>query len=153
MLIRRLYAGLPSALLGSAPSAASLFVVYDSTKAKLVPYFPSSPAIAHMTASSLGEIAACAVRVPTEVVKQRAQAGLFGGKSSAAFLDILVLRHTAGGYGLMIRELYRGGGITIIREIPFTMVQFSLWEWLKREYSIIQYSRSPTSRREGSVSH
>ena len=152
-LIRRLYSGLPSVLLGSAPSAALFFVVYDTTKTVLEPTFSSSPSIAHMAASSLGEIAACAVRVPTEVIKQRAQAGLFGGSSLSAFKDILSLRHTptgsgsgSGGLSLVTRELYRGGGITIVREIPFTMIQFSLWEWMKREYSIHQHNRHPATR-------
>lgn len=90
----------------------------------------------------MGEIAACAVRVPTEVVKQRAQAGLFGGSSLAALKDILALRHRDGGvparrrgYGVVIRELYRGAGITIAREIPFTVLQFTMWESMKEVYA------------------
>jgi solute carrier family 25 S-adenosylmethionine transporter 26 len=90
----------------------------------------------------MGEIAACAVRVPTEVVKQRAQAGLFGGSSLAALKDILALRHPdpAGarrgfGYGQVVRELYRGAGITIAREIPFTVLQFTMWESMKEAYA------------------
>jgi hypothetical protein len=42
----------------------------------------------------MGEISACAVRVPTEVIKQRAQAGLFGGSTLLALKDILSLRHS-----------------------------------------------------------
>jgi solute carrier family 25 S-adenosylmethionine transporter 26 len=87
-----------------------------------------------MLAASLGEIAACAVRVPTDVVKQRAQAGLFHGSSKRAFLNILSLRHK--GYGVMIRELYRGAGVTVMREIPFTVLQFSLWEFLKANWAV-----------------
>lgn len=107
----------------------------------------------------MGEIAACAVRVPTEVIKQRAQAGLFGGSSLLALKDILALRHAradvhAGGadananaaatasssgvkrgYTQVIRELYRGAGITIAREIPFTVLQFTLWESMKEGYA------------------
>lgn len=84
----------------------------------------------------MGEIAACAVRVPTEVVKQRAQAGLFGGSSLLALKDILVLRGAgAGGYGRVVAELYRGAGITIAREIPFTVLQFTMWESMKEGYA------------------
>lgn len=89
----------------------------------------------------MGEVAACAVRVPTEVVKQRAQAGLFGGSSLLALKDILALRHSdaargiSGGYGQVIRELYRGAGITIAREIPFTVLQFTMWESMKEAYA------------------
>ena len=144
--IRSVYAGLPSVLLGSAPSAASFFVIYDGVKraaetedAKKYTLLKSLPSSGvHMIAASLGEIAACAVRVPTEVVKQRAQAGLFKGSSLAAFQDILSLRKQRNGYSIMTREFYKGGGITIMREIPFTMIQFSLWEHLKGYYSMYQ---------------
>jgi solute carrier family 25 S-adenosylmethionine transporter 26 len=154
---RGIYAGLPSVLFGSAPSAASFFIVYDGVKRSLLP--PQSPGtkptpqsrthiiFTHSLASSLGEIAACAVRVPTEVIKQRAQAGLFGGSSLLALKDILSLRHAAPaspstssapaakrGYGQVLRELYRGAGITIAREIPFTVLQFTMWESMKEAY-------------------
>ncbi|KAJ5120621.1 Mitochondrial substrate/solute carrier [Penicillium bovifimosum] len=151
---RGIYAGLPSVLFGSAPSAASFFIVYDGVKRSLLP--PQTPGtqpnpqsrthiiFTHSLASSLGEIAACAVRVPTEVIKQRAQAGLFGGSSLLALKDILSLRHAAPsttasgtaqrGYGQVIRELYRGAGITIAREIPFTVLQFTMWESMKEAY-------------------
>lgn len=168
--VRGIYAGLPSVLFGSAPSAASFFIVYDGVKRSLLPPSPdSAPAsrthvfLTHSVASSLGEIAACAVRVPTEVVKQRAQAGLFGGSSRLALKDILSLRHAPvstavpaagtnaiipsptgtspapaaakGGYGQVFRELYRGAGITIAREIPFTVLQFTMWESMKENYA------------------
>ena len=97
------------------------------------------------------------MRVPTEVVKQRAQAGLFGGSTLLALKDILSLRHAAPppspaagtnatgaataaapvnrGYGQVFRELYRGAGITIAREIPFTVLQFTMWESMKEGYA------------------
>ncbi|OJJ70462.1 hypothetical protein ASPBRDRAFT_56255 [Aspergillus brasiliensis CBS 101740] len=140
--IRGIYAGLPSVLFGSAPSAASFFIVYDGVKRYLLPTPTSSSKdtpsrshiiLTHSLASSMGEIAACAVRVPTEVVKQRAQAGLFGGSSLLAFQDILSLRH--GGYMQVLGELYRGAGITIAREIPFTVLQFTMWESMKEGYA------------------
>ncbi|KAA8652530.1 hypothetical protein EYZ11_002627 [Aspergillus tanneri] len=145
--IRGIYAGLPSVLFGSAPSAASFFIVYDGVKRSLLPSSSSeTPSrthliLTHSLASSMGEMAACAVRVPTEVVKQRAQAGLFGGSSLLALKDILALRHpdatggTKRGYGQVVRELYRGAGITIAREIPFTVLQFTMWESMKEEYA------------------
>jgi solute carrier family 25 (mitochondrial S-adenosylmethionine transporter), member 26 len=140
--LRSIYAGLPSAMFGAMPSAASFFVVYDGVKNTFIaPSMTSTQqAYVHIIASSLGEIAACAIRVPTEVVKQRAQAGLFGGKSLLAFTDILALRGTHG-FATMVRELYRGGAVTIMREIPFTIVQFCLWEYSKSSYSRLQTQR------------
>ncbi|OJD27163.1 hypothetical protein ACJ73_01449 [Blastomyces percursus] len=148
--VRGIYAGLPSVILGSAPSAASFFIVYDGVNRYLLPPQSSTPVswqhaiLTHSLASSLGEISACAVRVPTEVIKQRAQAGLFGGSTLRALKDILSLRHAGSGsandtrrrgLGLVIKELYRGTAITIAREIPFTALQFTMWETMKDAYA------------------
>ena len=88
-----------------------------------------------MAAASIGEVAACAVRVPTEVVKQRAQA-VQAPSSLAALQSIWRLRKPSGalgGVGMIgvWRELYRGWGITVMREVPFTVIQFPLWEAMK----------------------
>ncbi len=126
-----IYAGVGSVIVGSAPGAALFFCTYESTKKFLSSrQGTASGPVAHMVAASLGEIAACAVRVPTEVVKQRAQAKQYPS-SLSALTSILSQRSTIGFVGVW-RELYRGWGITIFREVPFTVIQFPLWESLKR---------------------
>ncbi|KAL8722126.1 MAG: hypothetical protein Q9225_001319 [Loekoesia sp. 1 TL-2023] len=141
---RGIYAGVGSALVGSAPGAALFFVTYEGIKSRLRflreqdgrlvdgrggdPVGWSEP-IEHMIAASAGEVAACAVRVPTEVVKQRAQAAQ-QPNSVAALRSILTQRAKIGLLGVW-REMYRGWGITIMREVPFTAIQFPLWEGMK----------------------
>ncbi|KAH6877276.1 mitochondrial carrier domain-containing protein [Thelonectria olida] len=132
-----IYRGIGSALVGSAPGAAFFFCTYESVKAALHARLPQGehhPAwhgpVSHMLAASAGEVAACAVRVPTEVVKQRAQAGHHGGSSGAALRAILG-RYGTHGLTSVWRELYRGWGITVFREVPFTVIQFPLWEAMK----------------------
>lgn len=88
-----------------------------------------SEPIEHMAAASAGEVAACLVRVPTEVVKQRAQA-LQAGSSLGVLRYILAQRAEIGVLGVW-REMYRGWSITVLREVPFTVIQFPLWEGLK----------------------
>lgn len=105
-------------------------------------------ALVHMLAASLGEVAACAVRVPTEVVKQRAQASQHPS-SLSALLYILNQRKTHG-YLRVWRELYRGWSITIMREVPFTVIQFPLWEALKR-YRLHYTGRDQVSGLEGGL--
>lgn len=138
-----IYAGVGSAIVGSAPGAALFFVTYERTKSflssrrALQQTFNGSSVIEskwsapleHMLAASLGEIAACSVRVPTEVVKQRAQARQYPS-SLSALSSILSQRSSIGVTGVW-RELYRGWSITIFREVPFTVIQFPLWEGLK----------------------
>ncbi|KXT14251.1 hypothetical protein AC579_6703 [Pseudocercospora musae] len=125
---RGIYNGVGSAAVGSAPGAALFFCTYEGVKTAVGN--DKGGAGAHMLAASLGEIAACAVRVPTEVVKQRAQAKQFPS-SLETLRYILGKRHTHG-MGSVGRELYRGWGITVMREVPFTIIQFPLWERLKR---------------------
>lgn len=140
-----IYNGVGSAIIGSAPGAALFFVTYEGVKSLLASHRHATatliaPAdgrdreewtkpIEHMLAASLGEVAACAVRVPTEVVKQRAQAKQYPS-SISALRSILSLRSKIGFTGVW-REMYRGWSITIFREVPFTVIQFPLWEALK----------------------
>ena len=65
--LRRIYPGLGPAAIGSAPSAALFFCTYETSK-QIFAVLPG-PA-SHMAAASLGEVAACLVRVPIEIVKQ-----------------------------------------------------------------------------------
>jgi solute carrier family 25 S-adenosylmethionine transporter 26 len=105
-----------------------------------------------MVAASMGEVAACAVRVPTEVVKQRAQA-IQHPSSRAALMHILSQRHKIGLTGVW-RELYRGWSITIFREVPFTIIQMPLWEGLKaysRSYNNTTTVSAPQSALFGSI--
>ncbi|KAK4111120.1 mitochondrial carrier [Canariomyces notabilis] len=139
---RGIYRGVGSALVGSAPGAAFFFCTYEATKSALSSSSSSTStssistttktrqALEHMAAASAGEIAACAVRVPTEVVKQRAQAGQHGGSSWASLRHILAQRRAVGVAGVWM-ELYRGWAATVLREVPFTVLQFPLWEALK----------------------
>ncbi|KAI4096856.1 MAG: hypothetical protein LQ344_000656 [Seirophora lacunosa] len=147
---RGIYAGVGSALVGSAPGAALFFVTYEEIKSRLRVFRERhetavawSEPVEHMVAASAGEVAACAVRVPTEVIKQRAQAAQ-QPSSMAALRFILAQRVDIGALGVW-REMYRGWGITIMREVPFTAVQFPLWEGMK------SWRRRGTGREEVSA--
>ncbi|XP_054072480.1 S-adenosylmethionine mitochondrial carrier protein isoform X7 [Rissa tridactyla] len=120
---RGIYAGVPSTAIGSFPNAAAFFITYENVKSMLYHGSTSylTPA-AHMVAASLGEVVACLIRVPSEVVKQRAQV-------SPSSSTLRILSHTL--YHEGIPGLYRGYKSTVLREIPFSLVQFPLWESLK----------------------
>ncbi|EGG02969.1 uncharacterized protein MELLADRAFT_117468 [Melampsora larici-populina 98AG31] len=121
------YRGLGSVAVGSAPGAALFFTTYEQCKNRLVPsLLPNiSAPVSHIISASLGEIAACLVRVPTEVVKQRQQTSTYGTNTTSA--DVLKLVVQQGG----ARALYQGFLITISREVPFALIQFPLYEQLK----------------------
>lgn len=132
---RGLYKGLGSAVIASAPSASLFFITYDTSKSflknELPLYLPNlekgtSTHLSHMIAASLGEIAACLVRVPAEVIKQRTQSLQFN--SSLESFKYIITNQSGEG---VFQGLYRGWGTTIMREIPFTVIQFPLYEHMK----------------------
>ncbi|XP_070572860.1 mitochondrial S-adenosylmethionine carrier protein-like [Ptychodera flava] len=124
---RGIYSGLASAAIGSAPNAAIFFCTYEVLKQGIGSNVPSAyHPMVHMIAASAGEVAACVVRVPVEVVKQRAQA-------NRELSSLQVLRMTVGQEGF--RGLYRGYLTTVMREIPFSFIQMPLWELGKKVWS------------------
>ncbi|KAM9533752.1 mitochondrial S-adenosylmethionine carrier protein isoform 5-T5 [Guaruba guarouba] len=105
---RGIYAGVPSTAIGSFPNAAVFFITYENVKSMLHHGSASYLAPAtHMVAASLAEVVACLIRVPSEVVKQRAQVS-----PSSSTLQILsrTLYHEG------IQGLYRGYKSTVLRE-------------------------------------
>jgi len=104
---------------------------------------PQNHAISHMLAASIGEATACLVRVPTEVIKAKMQTGSGSAcRGLVATLELVLQEnHAAGSKNFLtpyFGGLYRGYGITLMREIPFAVIQFPLYEWLKREWSHYQ---------------
>ncbi|XP_052063106.1 S-adenosylmethionine mitochondrial carrier protein-like isoform X2 [Mytilus californianus] len=95
---RGIYSGLLSVTIGSAPTAAVFFCTYETTKnfASSVGLSKSFP-IVHMAGASFGEVTCCLIRVPVEVIKQRAQ--VFTNTSSYS-----VLRNTLQSEILWSRE-------------------------------------------------
>ena len=124
---RGIFSGVGAAALGSAPTAGLFFCAYESTKQFGTSFgFVGSfqEPVTHLFAASIGEVTACLVRVPVEVVKQRAQAS----RGTSASILKTVLRDEGA------RGLYRGYFSTVVREIPFSAIQFPLWEFLKSSW-------------------
>jgi solute carrier family 25 S-adenosylmethionine transporter 26 len=102
----------------------------------------SDPAIGHILAASAGEAAACLVRVPTEVIKQNMQIishsedGQVVKKKSMVETFNMILSQKDKSYASHIfGGLYRGYGITLMREVPFAFIQFPLYERFKLYWS------------------
>ncbi|TMW63382.1 hypothetical protein Poli38472_002323 [Pythium oligandrum] len=139
---RGVYSGLSAAAAGSAPGGAMFFSAYETSKKAIAATFPEhkqSP-FAHMGAAAVGEMSACLVRVPTEIVKQRMQTGVYSSLQGA----IVGIRTTEGVFGF-----YRGYWSMIAREIPFSFIQFPLWEGLKNQWS--KQQNAPVSSLQGAI--
>ena len=118
----RLWSGLGPVAVGSAPGSAVFFLVYESSKSH-ASFGSVNQVLVHMMSASLGEIGACVVRVPVEVIKQRMQVAPKGSGSAKLFKATLQKEGLSG--------LFRGYSTTVLREVPFSCIQFPLWEWLK----------------------
>jgi len=117
-----LFKGISAAATGAAPSASLFFSVYESSK-PYVRQVNSSESFVNSMSAALGEVGACIIRVPTENVKQRMQVGATG-----TFKQTVSAIMKENGY----RTFYRGYATTVLRDSPFAMIQFPIWEALKR---------------------
>jgi solute carrier family 25 S-adenosylmethionine transporter 26 len=129
-----IYTGLQVAALGSVPGAALFFSTYETMKG-VIPRFhnhyyssrqPLPDPVVHMSAAGIGEIVACLVRVPTEVIKQRYQAKVISQNHSLIYAIKKIYQQNG-----ILKGFYTGYLSTICREIPFSFIQFPLYEWMK----------------------
>ncbi|KAG8186135.1 hypothetical protein JTE90_022723 [Oedothorax gibbosus] len=128
--LSRIYAGIGSIAIGSSPGSAVFFCTYEAFKTigqKKISY--NFHFVVHSFAAMYGEVMACLIRVPTDVIKQRAQA-------NPKLSTWSVLQATLKSEGYL--GLYRGYTSTLLREIPFSFIQFPIWEYLKITWSMQQ---------------
>lgn len=131
---RGIYNGLSPAAAGSVPSAALFFCTYEGMKKLLAPYAHGQQThLVHMSSAAIAEVVACLVRVPVEIAKQNRQVQGTQYKHSSATKILVHAYQTEG----IFRGLYRGFGATILREIPFSFVQYPLWEYLKLRWTSV----------------
>ncbi|KAJ9463090.1 putative mitochondrial carrier protein PET8 [Diplonema papillatum] len=120
---RNLYSGLRAAALGSIPCSALFFVTYEWAKDKIKlndtsNLLPNWSVCA--SAAAAGELVACSIRVPAELVKQRMQVGRVKSLQDAA----TAIRK--GGFKGLV-----GYKATIARDIPFSVLQYPMYETAK----------------------
>lgn len=146
---RSIYNGILPAMAASIPIAAMFFLVYSAVKAFIpvtVNYFflesfvfdndgsasPNTQSDAwiffinfliNSIAGWIGEMVADLIRTPIEIVKQKRQVS----KIQYRTIDILMNAYRSEG---LWNGIYRGYGITIMRDIPFSAIQYPLFELL-----------------------
>jgi hypothetical protein len=126
---RGLYAGYGTVLLGTFPTHGIMFAVYKSLKRTAEPQVADRElTLVDFAAAAGSEAFALIPYVPTEVVAKRMQiAGLGPARdyrsTSHAFR---VIRASEG-----MRGLYSGLGSTVLRDVPFTAIQLSLFSFGK----------------------
>ncbi|XP_003397208.2 S-adenosylmethionine mitochondrial carrier protein [Bombus terrestris] len=114
-----LYKGILPVIIGSAPSASLFFVTYEGIKNITQCRVPEKYHLfLHMGSASLAEMVACLIRVPVEVIKQRRQVSMLNRQD------------------INLRLLYSCYWSTILRDMPFSLIQFPIWEYFKKVWSL-----------------
>ncbi|KAF2813465.1 mitochondrial carrier [Mytilinidion resinicola] len=135
-LFRGLYQGVGSVIIATLPSSGAFFTTYERTKALLThlnPTTASSPhgliptPLVHAAASSAAELVSCAILTPAEVIKQNAQM-----VDSTAKTSTNPTLQTLAKFRSNPLALWRGYTALAGRNLPFTALQFPLFERLKQ---------------------
>ncbi|KAL8859472.1 MAG: hypothetical protein Q9178_004150 [Gyalolechia marmorata] len=141
-LFRGLYQGIGSVVLATLPSSGAFFTTYESTKTLLHAINPTLPSsttplvplpILHAAASSTGELVSCFILTPAEVLKQNAQMVVRGSSSSSTThaFDGHATRQAFNKFRNNPSQLWRGYTALVARNLPFTAMQFPLFEFLR----------------------
>ncbi|MCJ1465371.1 hypothetical protein MMC07_003989 [Pseudocyphellaria aurata] len=136
-LFRGLYQGLLSVVIATVPSSGAFFTTYEGTKSLLYRLNPTlshqtssllpSPLI-HAIASSIAELVSCLILTPAEVLKQNAQmVTKSAGHSKSSGATVVTLRK----FRKQPSQLWRGYTALAGRNLPFTAMQFPLFEQLR----------------------
>ncbi|KAL3420816.1 hypothetical protein PVAG01_07261 [Phlyctema vagabunda] len=141
VLFRGLYQGIGSVILITIPSSGAFFTTYEGAKSlfeKTNPSFGGAPLvpqpIIHSAASSIAELVSCFILTPAEVLKQNAQMYRQPEKSSISgtskifqpSVTMQALRKFKNP-----TQLWTGYTALAARNLPFTAMQFPVFEHLK----------------------
>lgn len=103
--------------MGQVPYGALTFGSYEVYKQTLVDHFPNvKPFLLYSAAAVMGDLTGSVLLCPSEVVKQKIQAGLFRSTSEA----VASIWKRSGPIGFY--EGYLGG---IARDVPFRVAQLT----------------------------
>ncbi|KAI9711607.1 MAG: hypothetical protein M1812_007129 [Candelaria pacifica] len=159
VLFRGLYQGVGSVIIATLPSSGAFFTTYEGIKSLLTrhnPHLNSSPTplipqpLIHATASSIAELVSCFILTPAEVLKQNAQ--MVNQKSSSTATTTQSISAAAQNPSATARttlkenptlqvlrkfknnptNLWRGYTALAARNLPFTAMQFPMFEHLKK---------------------
>ncbi|VVB09067.1 unnamed protein product [Arabis nemorensis] len=121
---RGLYKGSIPAVVGQFASHGLRTSIYEASKLALPLFAPSLLDIqVQSIASFVGTVLGTTLRIPCEVLKQRLQANLFDNIVEAT----VSTWHQDG-----LKGLFRGTGVTLLREVPFYVAGMGLYNESKK---------------------
>ena len=128
-LYRGLYQGVGTVIIVAVPSAGVFFSTYEGLKYALRSSSLPTP-IVHALSSAVAQVINCAIVIPVEVIKQNAQVVTQIPKNlRSQFHTLEIARH-------LIKQhpsrLWRGYSALLMRDLPFTALQFPMLEHIKK---------------------
>ena len=129
-LRKGLYGGIEAAMLGSFPGTVVFFGAYEYCKRQMLDGGINA-SLSYLAAGFLADFAASIIYVPSEVLKTRLQ--LQGRYNNPFFRSGYNYRSTWDAAKTIVRTegvaaLYSGYKATIIRDLPFSALQFAFYE-------------------------
>ncbi|KAF2213250.1 hypothetical protein CERZMDRAFT_39927 [Cercospora zeae-maydis SCOH1-5] len=127
---RGLYGGVTPAFVGSFVGTVIFFGCYESSKRTMID-LGVTPSVAYFASGWCADLAASPLYVPTEVLKTRLQ--LQGKYNNPYFTSGYNYRSTMHAFKTIYRvegwrELFSGYKATLLRDLPFSALQFTFYE-------------------------
>lgn len=133
---RGLYGGYTPAILGSVPSTAAFFGAYELTKRSMINDLHMNETFSYLVAGIVGDLALSVFYVPSEVLKTRLQ---LQGRYNNPYTKGCGYNYR--GLRDAVRSVARNEGVsaltygykeTLIRDLPFSALQFAFYERLRK---------------------
>ncbi|KAF2796236.1 mitochondrial carrier protein [Melanomma pulvis-pyrius CBS 109.77] len=146
-LFRGLYQGVGSVIIATLPSSGAFFTTYERTKALFTNLNPTTSShpngliptpLLHAGASSIAELVSCAILTPAEVIKQNAQMVSSSSPTNATIQTLSKFKSNP-------LALWRGYTALTGRNLPFTALQFPMFERLKENIRAYRDGRGLTT--------
>lgn len=123
-----MWRGLPPTLLMAVPQTVIYFTAYDELKEYLEGINPDK-AYTPLMAGSLSRIFAVTIISPIEMVRTKMQAT--GGQNNNVTATVRAAVRNEGWL-----SLWRGLGATLLRDVPFSAVYWTGYEYFKSKWSV-----------------
>ena len=128
------FAGLSASLIGQIPYAALTFSTYEAVKSRI----SGMNRLATISMAAVaGDLSGALWLVPSEVIKQRLQAGQYSSASQA----MKGIYRSDG-----VRGFYRGMVGQMARDVPFRVIQLLSYEYMKRRLQQQQFEQTHTKQ-------
>ena len=128
---RGLYSGYSAAMLGSLPSSAAFFFVYEGVKRIAIDDLHFNESVSYLGAGFLGDFVSSIFYVPSEVLKTRLQ--LQGRYNNPFYMSGYNYTGLSNAVKAIVRDegwhtLFYGYKATLFRDLPFSALQFTFYE-------------------------